>query len=322
MKRDEILRRLGFSVGHYKKKRVLILSDIKTEADDPFAIVHHLLSPTEEVRGIIACHSESKFDKAPALAFLKGTSTETSYQEGRKILEYMEMDDIPLFRGARYPLESLDALPESEGAERIIEEAMKEDDLPLFLACQGALTDLAIALKKEPAIAGRMTAILIAGAPYPAGGPEPNVEEDVLAAQAVFASELPIWQIPSNVYCTAELSLAEVVAQVKPCGKIGAYLCEEMLAVNDFYAQVPFPMDWPHGETWSIGDNPTVFVLLQSQNRRCWHTAKAPLIADDMTYVENPAGREIRVYDYVDSRLGMGDFFAKLHLCYGNHVPK
>ena len=63
------MQRLGFSVGQFKKKRVLILSDIKSEADDPYAFIHHLLSPTEEVREIIACHSESKFDKSPALAW-------------------------------------------------------------------------------------------------------------------------------------------------------------------------------------------------------------------------------------------------------------
>lgn len=320
MKRDDILQRLGFSVGHFKKKRVLILSDIKAEADDPYAIVHHLLSPTEDVRGIIACHSESKFHKSPSLAPLIGTSAERNFREGQIILDRMEIDDIPLCQGSQYPLTNPDELPESKGAELIIKEAMKEDDLPLFLACQGALTDLAIALKKAPAIAGKMTAILIAGAPYPAGGWEANIEEDVLAAQIVFASRLPLWQIPSNVYPTAELSLAEVVDKVKPCGKIGEYLCEEMLTVNDYYARVPFPMAWPHGETWSIGDNPTVFVLLQSQGRCCWHTVKAPLIADDMTYLKNPAGREIRVYDSVDSRLGMEDFFSKLRLCYGGHI--
>ena len=31
----------------------------------------------------------------------------------------------------------------------------------------------------------------------------------------------------------------------------------------------------------------------------------------------HPGGREIRVYDAVDNRLGFEDFFAKLALCYG-----
>lgn len=315
MKRDELLTRLGFSVGSYKKKRVLILSDITAEADDPFAIVHHLLSPTEDICGIVAVHSEAKFSKTNAFAHLRGTSVESSYNEGLKILELMELENIPIVKGSQYPLVSADELPESEGADIIIAEALKDVESPLFVACQGALTDLAIALKKCPEITTRMTAILIAGAPYPNGGLEPNIEEDILAAQIVFASELPLWQIPMNVYCTAQLSLSELVEKVKPCGAIGDYLCRKMIAVNDFYAQAPIRIPWPHGETWSIGDNPTVFALLQSD--KCWHMERAPLIADDMSYIENPSGREIRVYDSIDNRLGMGDFFSKLKLCYG-----
>lgn len=33
---------------------MIIHSDVATEADDPFAIVHHLLTPSEKVTGIIA----------------------------------------------------------------------------------------------------------------------------------------------------------------------------------------------------------------------------------------------------------------------------
>lgn len=315
MKRSHILQRLGFSVGEKKKKRVLILSDIKTEADDPYAIVQHLLSPTEDVRGIIACHFESKYGKSPRLAHLKGTSARQSYDEGVKLLSLMEIDDVPLVQGTTYSLPKDNTLPESAGADLIIAEAMKEEEAPLYIACLGALTDLAIALKKEPRIATRMTAILIAGAAYPNGGLEPNIEQDVPAAQIVFESPLPIWQIPMNVYSRCEVSLAEIVHKVKPCGVLGQYLCQELLAVNDFYAQVPFRMPWPHGENWSLGDNPAAFVLLQ--NNGTWHTQKAPRINDDMTYAKNPDGKEIRVYDDLNLRMGFDDLFAKLALCYG-----
>ena len=320
MKREQILQRLGFTVGEKKKKRVLILSDIKTEADDPYAIVQHLLSPTEEVRGIIACHFESKFSKSERLAHLKGTSAQASYEEGRLLLELMEIEDVPLKKGAQYPLPRDGTLPESEGADLIIAEAMKEEDSPLYIACLGALTDLAVAIRKQPLIAQRMTAILIAGAPYPNGGAEPNIEQDITAARIVFDSSMPLWQIPSNVYGQTEISLAEVVDKVKPCGKLGEYLCKEMLALNSFYGQVPFRMPWPHGESWSLGDNPSAFVLLQSENRVCWHMEHAPIINDDMSYTLHPEGKELRVYDSVDNRLGLNDLFAKLHLCYAGRA--
>ena len=37
-------------------RRLIICTDAKNEADDQFAIVHALLSPTLDVRGLIAAH--------------------------------------------------------------------------------------------------------------------------------------------------------------------------------------------------------------------------------------------------------------------------
>jgi purine nucleosidase len=37
-------------------RRVVINTDAKNEADDQFAIVHALLSPSLDVRGLIAAH--------------------------------------------------------------------------------------------------------------------------------------------------------------------------------------------------------------------------------------------------------------------------
>jgi purine nucleosidase len=39
-----------------KRRRVIIDTDAKNEADDQFAIVHALLSPSLDVRGLIAAH--------------------------------------------------------------------------------------------------------------------------------------------------------------------------------------------------------------------------------------------------------------------------
>jgi purine nucleosidase len=39
-----------------KPRRVIIDTDAKNEADDQFAIVHALLSPSLDVRGLIAAH--------------------------------------------------------------------------------------------------------------------------------------------------------------------------------------------------------------------------------------------------------------------------
>lgn len=336
MKREDILKRLGFTVPELKKNRVIIHSDVKNEADDPFAITQHLLTPSVELKGIVAGHFEWIASMLPAFAEqrgitpeemlssknnffrARGTSMEASYQEGKKILELAEIDDVPLLRGSQYELSDLDQLPESEGADFIIQEALKEDDRPLYVALMGCLTDLAIAYLKEPKIADKVIAIWIGGGDYPNGDDEFNLKQDIKAAQVLFESPMEIWQVPKGTYKLIEISFAELIKYVKPCGAIGEYLCEQMFEYNEKLGSNPefAKMAWPHGETWCIGDNPTIGVLLQCGERISWHMEKAPFIQDDCSYLPNPKGKEIRVYDTFDTRMTVNDMFAKLSLCY------
>lgn len=315
MKREEVLKCLGYDVPDIKKKRVILHSDIASEADDPFAIVHHLLCPTEEIVGIIAANFEWRFRTIPPLKEMAGHSMEKSYEQGKKLLELMKIEDVPLYRGAKNFIEDRHQLPVSEGSQFIIQEAMKESDKPLYIALMGTLTDLAVAYLTEPKIADRIqAAIWIGGAAYPNGGQESNLQQDVYAAQVLFESPMPIWQIPINVYSGGNLSFAELVTKVQPCGELGQWLCDTMFAVNEFYGNVPYRMDFPHGELWSIGDQPTVSALLENVSGQKRHVEKAPYINDDMTYTFNPSGKDIYVYDETDRRLLLEDFFARLHL--------
>ena len=88
---------------------------------------------------------------------------------------------------------------ELEGVDFLIEEAMKDDPFLYTRFFQGCLADLASAYLKEPKIARRMTVVWIGGGPYPSGGFEFNLLQDIHAANVVFGSDLPLWQIPENV---------------------------------------------------------------------------------------------------------------------------
>ena len=347
MKRQEVLARLGFEVPESKKKRVIVHTDIACEADDPFAIVHHLLTPSEDVVGIIAAHWEYHFrtmapmleekmkqlesscasEEERAAMQMRAESfyaqrlhtTELSYALGKEILEKMDIDDVPLIKGAVDYIGDKVNLPESEGADFIIQEAMKESDKPLYIALQGTLTDLAIAYLKEPAIADRIAAaIWIGGARYPEGiGGDFNMLQDIPAAQVIFDSNINLWQYPSNAYGGMNISLAEIMQKVHCKGAIGKFIAEYMLDFNTKMGELAKESEFPHGELWSIGDNPTISALLENSAGQRYHMEKAPHIADDMHYIQNPEGREIRVYDDIDRRVAMDDLFAKLDLCYG-----
>lgn len=98
---------------------------------------------------------------------------------------------------------------QNPGGRLIIEEAMKESDMPLYVIFLGPLTDMASAYLMEPRIAGRLTCIWIGGGKYPEGGYEYNLNNDIRSARVVMNSDMPVWQIPRNVYSQVIVSLAE-----------------------------------------------------------------------------------------------------------------
>ena len=329
MKREEILNNLGFTIPHEKRKRVIVHSDLKNEADDQYALMHHLLSPSEEVIGVIAGHFEwfprlaeecaakgetGRFgDDLQRMLSRRGKTMEMSFKEGEKVLSLAEMDDIPLFRGSRYELSTTKNIPKSEGADFIIREAMKEDRRPLYVCFLGAITDLAIAYLKEPRIAGRLTAVWIGGEAYPEGGCEFNLCQDILAANIVFESDIPLWQIPANVYRTMEVSFSELALKVAQCGKIGKYLYEQLIETSRSIMGVDKTF---LPETWVLGDNPTVSVLLEI-GASYFDEVPAPYIQEDAKYAQGKRKeRIIRVYRSVNVPLIFSDLFAKLALCY------
>ena len=50
MERGERLARMGLQIPAAAQVRVVLCSDVKIEADDAFAVVHHLLTPSFDVR--------------------------------------------------------------------------------------------------------------------------------------------------------------------------------------------------------------------------------------------------------------------------------
>ena len=312
MKREKLLNRMGLALPMQKQIRVIISSDVKNEADDQYAIVHQLLTPMFDVRGIIAAHFESK---APGTQ----TTMEQSFQELLTLMKAVQIDDVPALRGCTAPLKDDADAPESEGVEFLIREALRDDDRPLYITCQGTLTDVAAALNRNPEIADRLTVVWIGGMPYPHGGTEFNLMQDVAAARVVMASKAAVWQLPVNVYSTMEVSMAELAARVRPFGSAGKYLYEEMEEYNLRNDDAP---GLRRGENWYLGDSPVVGALLQCEWRRNFHTETAPLIADDMQYLPNPEGKSIRVYDSVDVRFILEDMYAKLALCFPANSSK
>ena len=299
-----------FTVPEQKRVRMLISTDAKNEADDQFAIAHHLMTPKFDVRGIIPAHFETPFRNT-------GTSCQASLDEVRLVLKLMDLEGVcPVEKGADGPLKDETTPMDSPGARLIIQEALREDARPLYIACQGTLTDMASAILLEPEICRHATCIWIGGGAYPEGGHEFNQDVDIAAANVVLSSEMPLWQVPMNVYKQMSVSLAELQYKVAPCGEIGKYLFEQMADFNLQLANIPH---WPHGEIWGLGDSPTIGVLMfESERKDVYETRPAPRVDPETSrYLPGNAPREIRVYQDANARLTLEDFFAKLAINYG-----
>ncbi len=307
MIRDEILERIGLDIPPASRVRMLVDTDAKNEADDQYAIMHHLLTPMFELCGIVATHFEQKDG-------YRGESMERSYREIEKLLALAEIDDVPFFRGCVSPLKDVHDAPDAEGVRQIIREARKPGKL--YIAVQGAMTNVAAALNAAPDIGDNIVVLWNGGGPYPGGRSEFNVQQDPEAARALLRSSAEVWQTPQDVYCTLEVSLAELKRRVYPCGELGRYLYQQLVEENHVEYNPGFLLR--SGENWVLGDNTTIAVLLMSRFRGNWRMEHAPVLKDDLTYGPNPEGRMIRVYDSIDVRMTLEDLFSKLELAYGS----
>jgi Inosine-uridine nucleoside N-ribohydrolase len=301
---------LPFDVPDSKKIRVIVNSDAKNEADDQYAIVHALLTPQFIVKGLIGTH----FGEARS-----ATSMLESVKEIELLLNLMGMlGEYQVLCGAERALQDELTPAVSEGAEFIVREAMSDDQRPLFVIFLGAITDMATAYLMNPAIADRLTAVWIGGGAWPEGGWEFNLLNDIHAANVVLRSNIPVWQIPVNVYSKMRVSLAELKRRVEPCGPIGRYLYQQLMEFNLSWANSP---GWPRGEMWILGDSPTVGLLMDEQPFD-YDWKPAPRISPDMSYDHHQTERKIRVYRDIDVRFILEDMYAKLELFYLSHEDR
>ena len=287
-----------FNIPETKKKRVIINTDAKNEVDDQYAIVHALLTESFDLRGLIAAHFGSK--KSPH-------SMQDSYDEIMLLLQLMDKQGtVRVEKGALTPIPDESTPVDSAGARLIIEEALREDDRrPLYIAFLGPLTDMASALLLEPSIAERdIKVVWIGGGAWPSGNSEYNLHNDIKAANVVMRSSVEVWQIPQNVYRMMPVSFAELTRKVRPCGEVGRYLVDNLIEFNNMAPARPV-------EFRVLGDSPAIGVMMNDNCGR-WNYKPAPEFEDGMHYIHNGKNRPIRVYENIDNRFSLEDFYAKL----------
>jgi len=283
------------------QRRVIIDTDAKNEADDQYAIVHALLSPSLDVRGVVAAH----FGR-----WRSDQSMLDSRAEIDLLLELMDLgDQVPVANGAAEAIQDEQTPVDSPGARLIIEESLRASaEDPLFVAFLGPLTDMASAILLDPEIVRRpITVIWIGGERHgELGRPgrlEFNLSNDIAAANVVFGSGIDVWQVPRNVYSMVSVSYAELEERIGGTSPLADYLIGQLKEWNATYHGGPI-------ESRSLGDSPAISLMLYPQGG-VFRTVPAPRFGVEGRYLPG-SGHPLQVCESVDVRFLLEDMFAKI----------
>lgn len=166
------------------KIRVIFDTDANNELDDQHALAYLLFNgETFDLEGVTVNGTSN------------GGTIEEHYEEAERILKLSTLHpNMPLFKGANGSFVDIrDHMDEVDfdGADAvnfIIERALAPSDRKLILLAVGKLTNVALAYKKNPAIADNMSLFWL-GSNYPEPG-EYNQDNDTTAMNVLLDSDL------------------------------------------------------------------------------------------------------------------------------------
>lgn len=302
--------------------RVVLDNDWSGDPDGLFQLAQHLLSPSVDIPLIIGSHlpDDGGFPNS-------GRTASEAVGKVQELLGVMGRGgSVPVLAGSEKGILARGNRDPSPATAAILAEAMRDDALgPLVYAAGAGLTELALAWLANPAMGRRLKLIWIGGGEHPGlAVPPPNADPmefnqmvDPLAAQIIFnESDIEIWQVPRNAYRQLLFSNAEL-AELERTGPLGAYLVGEIAEMNAMIAQILPGMTFPRSETYILGDSPLVTLtalqsFFQSDPSSSHYVLRpTPRINAAGTYDEHAAGRPMRVYTMIDTRLTFGDMMAK-----------
>ena len=283
------------------RRRVIIDTDAKNEADDQYAVVHALLSPSLEVRGVVAAHFG---------AGRSATSRADSRAEVDLLLRLLDLSDrVVVADGADAALPDESTPAPSPGAELIVAESrLASSEDPLFVAFLGPLTDMATAILTDPDIVSRPVVVVwIGGMGYDVDWNYPAVEfnlrNDIAAANVVFGSGITVWQVPASVYSMVSVGYAELEERIGGTSELADYLIAQLVEWNSTHHPGPI-------EHRSLGDSPAISLILNPRGG-VFRTLPAPRFSQEGGYLPG-SGHPVRVCESVDVRYLLEDMFAKI----------
>ena len=222
-------------------QRIVLDTDMGSDVDDALCLALGLAAPELEILGIVSIGNESR----------------RRAQIARKLLELARRTEIPVFAGCRVPLlggargfnwfgheagatlgpGEEPPIADEHGVDALIRICHEYDDVEVVAI--GPLTNLAVALAKEPDLAGRIARITIMGghlrrAEYGghlfAPGVDYNMCSDPHASLVVCRSGVPIRLVTADVTLSTWLTDDELGRIAAAPGDLHRVLAAEVAA--------------------------------------------------------------------------------------------
>jgi inosine-uridine nucleoside N-ribohydrolase len=164
---------------------VIFDTDANNELDDQHALAYLLLN--QETFHVVGVTVNATWG---------GGKVEKHFEEAERVVKLCNQQGIiPVFKGTNGSFPEIKAFvgneeyDGSEAVEFIIRESKRERDEPLVLLAVGKLTNVALALKKDPTISSRIRLVWL-GSNYPDPG-EYNQDNDTAAMNFLLETNVP-----------------------------------------------------------------------------------------------------------------------------------
>lgn len=286
-------------VSNYKKDKINIILDTDTynECDDQFALSYLIKSKDLfNIEAItVAPYSHTKRDVKVR------DSQELSYNEILKICNWLNFDtDNKVFKGSMdYIQNGYDE--KNVAVNKIIEIALKNNKT--YILGIGAITNIALAIKKEPKIVNKIEIIWLGGNELGyKDNFEYNFRQDVEAVKIVFESKVKLTILPcKNIVSELKIDINTLKEKLENKSKLCNYLIERFY--NDGYHDVQ-----ESRVIWDI----SVIAYMINKNWFEMKQISCPNIRKDTSYEVTDNRHNITFVTKLDRNKIYEDLFNKL----------
>ncbi|MGN7149863.1 nucleoside hydrolase [Arthrobacter sp. SAFR-179] len=220
---------------------LVVDNDFGGDPDGLVALAHILLRCSPDVTVMV---TTSPLD--PGLAEVAGADPLTTASQGAELagqlLELMGIKDVRVIVGAEAPGTGGNQV--SAAARAIVEMSGRFERTTIL--CGGPLTNVAAALRLDPALTEKAALVWVGGTLADAERGEYNSDTDAASAAEVAASGMPLVRVPYEEYTQMTVAVDAVKNELAAASRVGSWLAERLLDVPPFVQL---------GSTLTLGDN-------------------------------------------------------------------